>query len=306
MSLKFELTILGSGSATPTLKRNPSAQVLNVRDHLYLIDCGEGTQVALRENKIKFQRIESIFITHLHGDHYLGLQGLISTFSLLGRKKELHIYSPPGLKKLTELQFQLSGSVATYPIQFHEIDTSSSQLIMENEHILVQAFPLKHRVTCYGFLFKEKKKLRHINGKITKELSIPNYAFDSLKKGENFTHPESGEIFYFEKLTLPADPSYTYAYCSDTKYFAKLSEIVKGVDLLYHESTFLHKDLALAKKTMHSTSKQAATLAKKANVKKLLLGHYSSRYPNIDLFLEEAKAVFENSYICEDGDLFTP
>ena len=302
MSPSFELTILGTGSATPTLRRNPSAQVLNVRDKLFLIDCGEGTQIALRKNKIKFQRIETIFISHLHGDHYLGLQGLISTFSLLGRNKELHIYSPPGLEKLTELQFELSGSKSCYPIYFHELTKTSIETIFENDHLTVQAFPLKHRVPTYGFLFKEKKKLRHINGRVTKDLSIPHYAFDKLKKGEDFIHPDSGELFPYKELTLAADPSYSYAYCSDTAYFTALASIVKGVDLLYHESTFLHKDAKLAKKTMHSTAKQAATLAKKAEVKKLLLGHYSSRYPAIELLLDEAKLVFDNSILTNDGD----
>ena len=302
MSPSFELTILGTGSATPTLRRNPSAQVLNVRDKLFLIDCGEGTQIALRKNKIKFQRIETIFISHLHGDHYLGLQGLISTFSLLGRNKELHIYSPPGLEKLTELQFELSGSKSCYPIYFHELTKASIETIFENDHLTVQAFPLKHRVPTYGFLFKEKKKLRHINGRVTKDLSIPHYAFVKLKKGEDFIHPDSGELFPYKELTLAADPSYSYAYCSDTAYFTALASIVKGVDLLYHESTFLHKDAKLAKKTMHSTAKQAATLAKKAEVKKLLLGHYSSRYPAIELLLDEAKLVFDNSILTNDGD----
>lgn len=305
MSLSFELTILGTGSATPTLKRNPSAQVLNVRDKLYLIDCAEGTQIALRKNKIKFQRIENIFISHLHGDHYLGLQGLISTFSLLGRKKDLHIYSPPGLEKLTELQFEISGSFKTYPIHFHELTSNKSEIILQNDQLVITAFPLKHRVPTYGFLFEEKKKLRHINGRVTKELSIPHYAFDTLKKGKDFIHPDSGELFSYKNLTLPADPSYSYAYCSDTAYLPELADIVKGVDLLYHESTFLHKDVKLAKKTMHTTSKEAATLACDAGVKKLLLGHYSSRYPNLELLLDEAKKIFENSILTRDGDHFT-
>ncbi len=305
MSLTFELTILGTGSATPTLRRNPSAQVLNVREKLYLIDCGEGTQIALRKNKIKFQSIECVFISHLHGDHYLGLQGLLSTFGLLGRQKELHIYSPPGLEKITQLQFELSGSKATYPIHFHELTMDVHENIVENDHLNITAFPLKHRVPTYGFLFKEKKKLRHINGRVTKELSIPHYAFDKLKKGEDFIHPESGELFSYKALTLPADPSFSYAYCSDTAYMQKLKSIIKGVDLLYHESTFLHKDVILARKTKHSTAQQAATLAKEAEVKKLLLGHYSSRYPSLKLLLEEAKSIFDNTILTDDGDVFS-
>ena len=303
MSLSFELTILGSGSATPTLRRNPSAQVLNVSDKLYLIDCGEGTQIALRKNKIKFQRIEHIFISHLHGDHYLGLQGLLWTFGLLGREKELHIYSPPGLEEISKLQYKLSRSKALFPLHFHSISIDKPTLLVENSQLSISAFPLKHRVPTLGFLFKEKEKLRHINGRLVKELNIPHFAFNQLKKGLDYINPESGEVYSFEKLTLPADPSYSYAYCSDTDYMPELADIVKNVDLLYHETTFMQKDVELARKTEHSTCFEAASLAKEANVKKLLMGHYSSRYDDVELMLAECKKVFENTILTDDGDI---
>lgn len=303
MSLSIELTVLGTGSATPTLRRNPSAQVLNVSDKLYLIDCGEGTQIALRKNKIKFQRIEHILISHLHGDHYLGLQGLLSTFGLLGREKELHIYSPPGLEEITKLQFKLSRSKALYPLHFHAISIDKPTLIVENDQLTISAFPLKHRVPTLGFLFREKEKLRHINGHLAKELNIPHFAFNQLKKGLDCKNPENGEVYSFEKLTFPADPSYSYAYCSDTDYMPELAEVVKNVDLLYHETTFMQKDVELARKTKHSTCFEAASVAKEANVKKLLMGHYSSRYNNNELMLEECKKVFENTILTDDGDV---
>jgi ribonuclease Z len=303
MSQTFELTVLGTGSATPTLRRNPSAQVLNVRDKLYLIDCGEGTQLALRKNKIKFQSIEHVFISHLHGDHYLGLQGLLSTFSLLGRSKELHIYSPKGLQEIIDLQFKLSGSISVFPIHFHVVSCNEAYQILENEHLSVQAFPLKHRIECYGYLFREKAKLRHINGPLVKELQIPYFAYPHLKAGMDYKDEYNGKIYKADKLTFPADPSYSFAYCSDTAYLAQIIDVIKGVDLLYHESTFMQKDQALAEKTLHSTSIEAATIAQKAGVKTLLLGHYSSRYDDLRPLLEECKSVFENTILCDDGEV---
>lgn len=303
MSQTFELTVLGTGSATPTLRRNPSAQVLNVQDKLYLIDCGEGTQLALRKNKIKFQRIEHIFISHLHGDHYLGLQGLLSTFGLLGREKEIHIHSPIGLQEITDLQFKISSTYTAFPIHFHTIKTKEKVCILENDHLKVFTFPLKHRVECYGFLFEEKEKLRHINGKMCKELKVPHFAFNQLKKGIDYIDSETTEVYSSDKLTVPASPSYSFAYCSDTAYLPKLGEIVKEVDLLYHETTFMQKDIGLAVKTQHSTCIEAATIAKNAGAKKLLMGHYSSRYDNLSLMLDECKSVFENTQLSDDGDI---
>lgn len=303
MSQTFELTILGTGSATPTLRRNPSAQVLNVRDKLYLIDCAEGTQVALRKNKIKFQRIEHIFISHLHGDHYLGLQGLLSTYSLLGRTKDLHIYSPPGLQELTEIQFKISGSKSVYPIHFHAIRSDEPILIYENDQLTVSAFPLKHRITTYGFLFEEKEKLAHINGPLAKELNIPHFAFTQLKNGEDYTNPENGQVYSASQLTLTPDPSFSFAYCSDTDYLPSLVEVIKGCDLLYHETTFMQKDIAIARKTQHSTCAEAATIAKDAGVGELLMGHYSSRYTNPEMMLAECKQIFPNTHFSEDGDV---
>ena len=303
MSQSFELTVLGTGSATPTLQRNPSAQILKVREKLYLIDCGEGTQLALRKNKIKFQRIERVFISHLHGDHYLGLQGLLSTLSLLGRTKEIHIYAPKGLEELTELQFEVSRSICAFPIHFHTLSGTESMEIFENDDIIVSSFPLKHRIESFGFLFKEKKKQRHINGRLAKEQNVPHYAFSTLKKGQDFVDPNTNKIYTSEEFTLPASPSYSFAYCSDTAYLPNLVDIIKGCDLLYHETTFLEKDKVLAEKTQHSTCVEAANIAKAAKVKQLLMGHYSSRYDDLQVLLNECKSIFENTHLCKDGDV---
>jgi ribonuclease Z len=303
MSQGFELIVLGTGSATPTLRRNPSAQVLKVRDKLYLIDCGEGTQLAIRKNKIKFQRIDHVFISHLHGDHYLGLQGLLSTMSLLGRSNEIHIYAPKGLQELIELHFKIAESQCAFPIHFHTLSDSTPQLILENDHLSVTSFGLKHRIESIGFLFKEKKKQRHLNGPLAKENKVPHYAFATLKSGKDYLDKERNIIFPYEKFTFPADPSFSYAYCSDSAYLPSIIHIIKGSDLLYHETTFLDKDKELAEKTQHSTCIEAAMIAKEAKVGKLLMGHYSSRYEDLNVLLEECKSLFENTHLTQDGDV---
>lgn len=304
MSKSFELRILGTGSATPTLKRNPSAQLLNVRDHYYLIDCAEGSQISLRKYKVRFQRIEHVFISHLHGDHYLGLAGLLSTFSLLGRSKELHIYSPPGLKEVIDLHFSVSQSQSNFPIHFHEIPAVKNNLLLENDKLRVYSYPLQHRIPTFAFLFKEKIKARHINGPLAKEYKVPYYLFEQLKRGEDAINKENGEVYSYKKFTFDADPSYSYAYCSDTLYMPELSDWLQDVDLLYHETTFMQKDEDLAKKTFHSTCLQAAMIAKNAHAKKLLMGHYSSRYEDEGAMLAECKLEFENSHFSRDGDFF--
>jgi ribonuclease Z len=305
LNKKFELIILGSGSATPTLNRNPASQILNVQDQLLLIDCGEGTQIALRKNKIKFQRINQIFISHLHGDHYLGLPGLLSTFSLLGRNKALEIYGPSELEKIINLHFSVSGTMPNFPINFHAIKTNNKKLIFENKTINIWAFPLKHRIETYGFLFEEKPKLRHIDGEAVKKLTIPHYQYNKLKQGADFIIDKTGEIIPNEKLTLPASPSYKYAYCSDTAYSPKIVKWIEGANILFHETTFMEKDRELAHKTYHSTTIEAAEIAKQAHVEKLIIGHYSARYMNPEQLVEECKTVFDSTEGAIDNQVFS-
>ena len=305
MNNTFELTILGSGSATPTLNRNPAAQLLNIQDQLFLIDCGEGTQIALRKNKIKFQRINQIFISHMHGDHYLGLPGLLSTFNLLGRTKTVDVFGPEGLEKLINLNFELSGTPLNYSIDFHTIDTDTKSLIYENKNVLVWAFPLKHRIETYGFLFEEKPKLRHINSEVTKKFSVPHFKYLELKKGADFIIESTGKIIPNKELTKEATPSYKFAYCSDTAYCPQIIKWIEKADVLFHETTFMNKDLALAGKTYHSTTLQAAEIAKSAQVKKLIIGHYSARYLNSEMLVDECKTLFSNTEGAKDGMIFS-
>ena len=305
MSKKFELTILGSGSETPTIYRNPAAQLLNVQDQLFLIDCGEGTQIALRKNKIKFQKINQIFISHMHGDHYLGLPGLLSTFNLLGRIKNIDVFGPEGLEKLVNLHFDLSGTPLNYSIRFHTINTGTKSLIFENKNVFVWAFPLKHRIETHGFLVEEKPKLRHINSEITKKFSIPHYKYMDLKKGEDFIVEATGKIIPNKELTKSATPSYKFAYCSDTAYCPEIINWIKHSDMMFHETTFMDKDRELASKTFHSTTLQAAEIAKSAQVKSLIIGHFSARYLNPDLLVEECKSIFNNTQGAKDGMVFS-
>ena len=305
MNKKFELTILGSGSATPTLYRNPASQLLNVQDQLFMIDCGEGTQIALRKNKIKFQRINQIFISHMHGDHYLGLPGLLSTFNLLGRTKSVDVFGPEGLEKLINLHFDLSGTPLNYSIQFHTVNSNTKSLIFENKNVLIWSFPLKHRIETYGFLVEEKPKLRHINSEATEKLSVPHFKYMEIKKGADFVIESTGEIISNKELTKSATPSYKFAYCSDTAYYPKLTKWVEHADLMFHETTFMAKDQALADKTYHSTTLQAAEIARSAQVKKLIIGHYSARYSNPEIMVDECKTIFKNTEGAIDGKVYT-
>jgi len=303
MSLK--LTILGCHSATPRSFAHPTSQYLEIDNNAFLIDCGEGSQRQLRKYKLKFSKIKSIFISHLHGDHFFGLVGLISTFSLLNRKTELHIYGPKGIKEIINLQFKLSKSGVSFPLHFHELDSKESELIYEDSKVTVYTIPLNHRIYTNGFLFKEKPKERKLNMKIIsefKEIEICDY--QNLKNGKDFIN-SNGEITPNGKLTFPPPPKLKYAFCSDTTYFEDIIPAIKNVDLLYHESTFLEDKVELAKKTKHSTALQAAKIAKKGKVKKLILGHYSSRYKDIDLFLQEAKTIFDNVELSETGKVFS-
>ncbi|MCD6543060.1 MAG: ribonuclease Z [Flavobacteriaceae bacterium] len=301
MSLK--LTILGCHSATPRTFAHPTSQFLEINNRYFLIDCGEGTQTQLRKYKIKFSRIKHIFISHLHGDHFYGLIGLISTFSLLNRQTELHIYGPKGIKEIIKLQLKLTKSWIEYPLHFHELTSKKSELIFEDKKVEVFTIPLRHRIYTNGFLFKEKPKERSLNIKQIKkypEIEICDY--QNLKNGKDFV-AENGEIILNDTLTSDPPPILQYAFCSDTAYFEDIIHLVKNCDLLYHESTFLEDKKDLAKITKHTTAKQAAQIADKAKVKKLLLGHYSNRYKNENLFLEEAKPIFSNTELSFEGKI---
>jgi ribonuclease Z len=299
----MKLTILGCYSATPRAFTNPTAQVLSIRNRIFLIDCGEGTQVQLRKNKVKFSAINHIFISHLHGDHFYGLIGLISTFNLLNRNNDLTIYGPTGIEEVIMLQLKLSNSWSQYRLNFVELTAMESVTIFEDDKVIVKTIPLKHRVYTNGFLFEEKLKERKLNIDAVQQYGIDKCYYQNIKNGKDIML-DNGVLVDNEKLTFdPPDPK-SYAFCSDTTYSESIIPIIEGCDVLYHESTFLETDAALAKKTMHSTAMEAATIAKKANCKKLILGHYSTRYPSIELFREEAKTIFEDVFLGDDGQIF--
>lgn len=299
----MKLTILGCYAATPRSFTNPSSQVLEINRHKFLIDCGEGTQVELRRNKIKFSRIEHIFISHLHGDHFYGLIGLISTFRLLNRETELHVYGPKGIKEVITLQLKLSNSWTNYLLIFHELDGKEPLIIFEDEKVSVQTIPLKHRIYTNGFLFREKPGLRKllINEAVERKIDVSLY--QSLKMGKDVVS-EDGKLISNELVTAPPDAPQSYAYCSDTLFDIDIVEQIKNCTVLYHEATFLEEHANLAFPTKHSTAKQAATIAREANVKKLVLGHYSTRYNDISLFEEEAKTIFPHVELGDDGKIF--
>jgi ribonuclease Z len=299
----MKLTILGCYAATPRTFTNPTSQVLEIRNRMFLIDCAEGTQVQLRKNKIKFSKISRVFISHLHGDHFYGLIGLISTFMLLGRTTDLHVYGPKGIKEVILLQLKLSNSYTTYNLYFHELELDESEVIFEDEKVLVRTIPLKHRVYTNGYLFEEKIGDRKLNFEAVAKHKIETCYFQNIKNGKNITLDDGTEIDNADLTFDPIEPK-KYAFCSDTIYNERIITIIKNSDALYHEATFLESEEALATKTMHSTAKQAATIAKAANVKQLLLGHYSTRYDSISLFEDEAKTIFENVSLSDDGKVF--
>ncbi len=299
----MKLTILGCFSATPRTDTNPTAQVLEINNHIFLIDCGEGTQVELRRNKIKFARIKHIFISHLHGDHYFGLVGLISTFRLLTRETDLHIYCPKGLKEVIILQMKLSDSWTNYKLIFHELTATTSELIFEDDKVEVYTIPLDHRIYTNGFLFREKPGDRHLNMSAVMEANIEMAYFRKLKQGFDVTNKD-GVLIDNLKVTTAPTPSKSYAFCSDTAYNESIIPIIKHVDVLYHESTFLEQNAKLAPKTKHSTAKEAATIAKKANCGTLILGHFSTRYNDLTEFKSEAESIFEPVFLAADGKKF--
>jgi ribonuclease Z len=298
--MTFSLTILGSSSAIPTLTRNPSAHLLNVNERLFLIDCAEGTQLQIRKFHVHFQRIERIFISHLHGDHFFGLIGLLNSLHLLGRKEEINLYGPPLLKGILDLQLEASRTSLNYPLFFHPLSFSGYELIFENDKISVFSFPLNHSIPTCGFIFREKKQERKIRKEILNELNIPFSKIKRLKRGEDYTDGK-GRFYKNEELTLEPPSPRSYAYCSDTLYDEKIIPFIQGSDLLYHETTFMHDMARSAKEKQHSTTIEAATLAQKANVKKLLIGHFSARYDDLQPLLVEARTIFPETVIAEDG-----
>lgn len=299
----MNLTILGCYAATPRTFTNPTSQVLEIRNRHFLIDCGEGTQVQLRKNKIKFSKINHIFISHLHGDHFFGLIGLVSTFMLLNRTTSLTIHGPKGIQEIIKLQLKLSNSWPNYELIFNELESKESQVIFEDEKVIVKTIPLKHRIYTNGFLFQEKIGDRKLNLDAVQNHDIEKCYFQKIKNGKDITL-EDGRIISNELLTFDPIPPKSYAFCSDTIYNDQIIPLIENVDVLYHEATFLDSEEALAHKTMHSTARQAATIALKANVKQLLLGHFSTRYDTISLFKEEAETIFKDVLLCDDGRSF--
>lgn len=301
--MSLEVLILGSGSALPTISANQTSQVISCGNQLFLVDCGEGTQVQLRKNKVKIQNINQVFISHLHGDHFFGLVGLLSTMHLLGRRAELNIYGPKGLNEIVEIQFRNAGNHLSFNMIFHTVE-AAGEVLYEDTKVVVTALPLKHRIPCFGFHFQEKKGLRKLDGQKLVDYQIPVYARKSIAEGEDFRSEEGLVVKNKELTTDPPRPT-SYAFCSDTAYYEKLLPFIQDVDLLYHEATFLETERDRAKKTFHSTAKDAATIALKSNAKHLILGHFSNRYKNKDGFLQESRMVFKNTDTAAEGKTYS-
>ena len=299
----FELTILGCSSATPTSKRNPTAQLLNIAERFFLIDCGEATQIQLRRFKIRFQRINHIFISHLHGDHYLGLMGLLSSLHLLGRKNEMHVYAPYGLQKIIDLQMEISGTELSYEIHWHELNGEKPEIIFEDKLLTVETIILNHRIPCCGFIFREKPKSFSIDKEQVAYYGVPLSQMMSIKNGEDAVL-EDGTVIQNHLITRGQQKSRSYAFCSDTRFDDRVIQKVKDVDLLYHEATFLHEMLERAKQTYHCTALEAGRVARLAKVSKLIIGHFSVRYVDLNPLLEEAKIEFPETFLGEEGKIF--
>jgi ribonuclease Z len=301
--MKFEVTILGSSSATPIYNRNPSAQVLNINDRLYLVDCGEGTQQQMLRFDVKASRIDHIFISHLHGDHYLGLVGLLSSMHLNGRSKPLKLFGPPQLKEIIDLQLKYSDTTLQYPIDFVSTNADKAEMILDAADITVETIPLDHRIACTGFLFKQKKRLKKIIKEKIIELNIPINQYSAIKKGADYIDA-NGKVYKNSEITSnPKEPK-SYAYCSDTIYDESYFAQISNVDLLYHEATFLNNMLDRAQSTYHTTALQAGEVAVKTGAKRLLIGHFSARYKTLTELIDEASGVFPNTELAVEGRTF--
>ncbi|MCQ6956819.1 ribonuclease Z [Mucilaginibacter aquariorum] len=301
--MKFEVTILGSSSATPIFNRNPTAQILNINEKLYLVDCAEGTQQQMLRFDIKASRIDYIFISHLHGDHYLGLVGLLSSMHLNGRKKTLKVFCPPPLKEIVDLQLKYSETTLNYPVEFIFTDATSRGVILENQDIFVETIPLNHRIPCTGFLFRQKKRLRKLIKEKIAELEIPIPYYPAIKKGNDYEAPD-GTIYKNSVLTIEPQEPKSYAYVSDTLYNENYLPQINAVTLLYHEATFLNDMLDRANQTHHTTALQAGEVAVKVNAGKLVIGHFSARYKTLNELLDEAQSVFPNTELAVEGKTF--
>jgi ribonuclease Z len=299
----FSVHILGCGSALPTLKHFASSQVVEIRGKFFMIDCGEGTQIQLRRSHVGFTKIQAIFISHLHGDHCFGLIGLISTFGMLGRTAPLHIYAPQALRSLLDEQMELFCNGLDYRVEFHAVDTTKHQVIFEDRSLTVESIPLSHRIPCAGFLFREKPTLPHIRRDMIDCYDIPVSQINNIKAGADWT-TEDGEVIPNSRLVTPADPPRSYAYCCDTRYMPALHEMVEGVNMLYHDSTYDSSCADRAKLYYHSTSQQAAMVARDAHAGTLILGHFSARYDNESAILDEARAIFPNTVLANEGKVF--
>ncbi|HMK25409.1 MAG TPA: ribonuclease Z [Chitinophagaceae bacterium] len=294
----FAVTILGNNSAVPAFDRHPTSQVVTLDGTNYLVDCGEGTQIQMINYKIRRSKISHIFISHLHGDHYFGLIGLINSFSLLGHQQELHVFGPSPLKEIIELQLKVADTQLCYPIHIHHI--SGPATLLDNEKLTVKCFATNHRIECYGFVFEEKKRLRKLNPDKAKEHEIPQAFYERLKDGENYTRKD-GTIIKNEEVTEAGEARKRYAFCADTKYDESIIAHIKDADMIYHETTYLDSLRERAESRFHSTTKQAAEFAKKAGVKKLLIGHFSSKYDTLEEFEAEAREVFPNTELALEG-----
>jgi ribonuclease Z len=314
--MNFSVQVLGCSSAIPTLTRNPSAHLLHADERLFLIDCAEGTQLQLRRYHVHFQRIRHIFITHLHGDHFYGLIGLLTTFHLLGRKEELHLYGHAELEEILAMQLRASRTNLIYPVVFHPLpgedmretatdapDRCSSFPVYEDEKLIVTGFPLLHSVLTTGFLFREKPGPRKIRKEMVNRLDIPNEWMGRIKNGEDYVDGQ-GTLHRNEEMTLAPPRPRSYAYCTDTAYTERIIPVIRSADLLYHEATFMQDMARAAREKFHSTAAEAATIAKLAGVKKLIIGHFSARYEELGPLLDEARDIFPETYLAEDGTIF--
>lgn len=294
----FAVTILGNNSAVPAFDRHPTSQVVSLDGNNYLVDCGEGTQIQLIKYKIRRGKISHIFISHLHGDHYFGLIGLLNSFGLLGHQQELHVYGPSPLKDIIDLQLKVADTTLCYPLHIHPITHAAT--LVDNEKLTIKCFRTNHRIECYGFSFTEKKRLRKLNLEKAKEYEIPAVFYERLKDGEDYTRKD-GTVIKNEEVTFAGEPGKKYAFCADTKYDESLIPHIEGADMIYHETTYLDNLRERAESRFHSTTKQAAALAQKAGVKKLLIGHFSSKYDTLEEFESEAREVFPNTELALEG-----
>ena len=301
--MKFEVTILGSSSATPIFHRNPTSQILNINEKILMIDCGEGTQQQMLRYGIKYHKIDHIFISHLHGDHFFGLIGLISSMHLNGRSKPLHLFAPPELQEILDLQFKHSGTIIKFEINFYATQAQKSEVILDTNDFYVETIILNHRIPCTGFIFKQKVKLRKVIKEKVNQLEIPSQFLPLLKRGIDFIDKD-GNTHKAEDLTTDPDVPRSYAYCSDTLADGSYFQYLQDVDTLYHESTFMHDMQDRAKETFHTTSLEAAQIAKEMNISKLLIGHFSARYRDLTPLLLEARTVFLETYLANEGETF--